>query len=59
MVLMVTLKRECVEMTFRERAVFLSAVSKKMCDFHSRPDFKAVKLTFGQKKPFDEVNLCS
>lgn len=56
---MVTLKRECVEMKFRERAVFLSAVSKKMCDFHSRPDFKAVKLTFGQKKPFDEVNLCS
>lgn len=34
-------------MKFQERAVFFSAVSKKHCDFHSRLDFKAVKLTFG------------
>lgn len=32
---------------------------EKTCDFHSRLDFKAVKLTFGQKKTRYEVDLCS
>ena len=32
---------------------------EKMCDFHSRPDCKAVKLAFGQKTSRYEVHLRS
>lgn len=45
-------------MKLHERAVFFFSGVKKTCDFYSRPVFKAIKLTFGQKKTRYEVDLC-
>lgn len=47
-------------MKFSEKGqLFFQRCRKKTCDFHARLYFKAVKLTFGQKKTHYEVDLCS